>query len=357
MSLPCITGIDIAELTKSEPKWLFVAEGFEERSLTFAGSLPVDVKFQKIVIFKNLPERKSRLDELHKCLIKKCDTEKDIDIVNFERDDPTSCESNIEKLIVELSMSGAHLYIDISVFSRLLIMMTVVSLREFPGKVTYIYTEPKEYSPSKDEFEKFVDMGKAELGAFTSAGLQGVLRTVGLSSSVMAGEPCVVIAFTSFNPHLIGGLLRSISPARFVLIGSVPPRLGWRERAAQTIHSQIIDEYPRDNELSDSGILIRSSSTLDYRETLDILSKLYKEFCFTHRIVVAPTGSKLQALGAGLFRSICKDVHIEYPMPAKYFSDKYSSKEIEKIHQIVFTSYSENLTSIEKEFGLDGTWR
>jgi len=354
MSLPQITDLDLTQIDSKAPKYLLVAEGFEERSLSVAEVLGRDKKFDRIFVFQNSPKRKSRMDELRELLLQLTDGE--IKIVEFARDDPARCEGEIESLAYDAKNAGAHVYIDISVFSRLLILMVVYAFRSFAGKLVVLYAEPEQYSPSEAEFRKWTGKGQAELGAFASAGLQDVLRTVNLSSSIMAGEPCVVVAFTSFNAHLIGGLLRSISPARFILIGSSPPRLRWRESAAQTIHSQVIEEYSRDNEMDAKGALVRHSSTLDYRETVVVLADIYQKFCFTHRIVIAPTGSKLQALGVAIFKSVCREIHIEYPMPAKYYADDYSSREIRKVHQIVFDVFSESVSGVEREFGLDGTW-
>ena len=122
------------------------------------------------------------------------------------------------------------------------------------------------------------------------------------------------------------------------------------------IHQQVIDEYSRDNPVDNKGLLSHRTSTLDYRETVEILASLYIQYCFSHRLVVAPTGSKLQAVGTAIIKAICYDIHIEYPMPAKYFAENYSSVEIRKIHQIDFLNFKECLRTVDVEFGLNGTW-
>jgi hypothetical protein len=105
---------------------------------------------------------------------------------------------------------------------------------------------------------------------------------------------------------------------------------------------------------TDDGLLVRKSSTLYYQETLDIIADIYKKYCYTHRIVVAPTGSKLQALACGLVKACCHDVHIEYPTPESYFLENYSSSKIKNIHYIEFPDFPELLFQYSEAMGLNG---
>jgi hypothetical protein len=57
------------------------------------------------------------------------------------------------------------------------------------------------------------------------------------------------------------------------------------------------------------------ASTLDYRETLDCLLKLYANHAIRERLLLAPTGSKMQTVAVGIFRALVQDIQIVYPTP------------------------------------------
>ena len=65
----------------------------------------------------------------------------------------------------------------------------------------------------------------------------------------------------------------------------------------------------------------RTASTLDYRESVSILLDLYWKLSATHRVVLAPSGSKMQAAGCYLAKALHPDIHIEYPSPEGFAPD------------------------------------
>ena len=68
----------------------------------------------------------------------------------------------------------------------------------------------------------------------------------------------------------------------------------------------------------------RTVSTLYYQETLLLLVKLYWDLSVDHRILIAPSGSKLQTVSCFLVKALHQDIHIEYPSPEGFFQS-YSS--------------------------------
>ena len=62
----------------------------------------------------------------------------------------------------------------------------------------------------------------------------------------------------------------------------------------------------------------RATSTLDYTETVRVLIDLYWSNAAEYRMVLAPTGSKMQTLGCYLAKGIHTDIHIEYPTPESF---------------------------------------
>jgi hypothetical protein len=140
----------------------------------------------------------------------------------------------------------------------------------------------------------------------------------------MQGQPVATIAFTSFNDQLLQALLNTVYPSRLFLINGAPPVHHWREEATAWIHEQLRAEWPaEDNPVDSAGLPTRRASTLDYKESLEHLLHLYWELSVDHRIVLAPTGSKMQTVASYFLRSVQSDTHVEYPTP-KGFLDLYS---------------------------------
>jgi hypothetical protein len=140
----------------------------------------------------------------------------------------------------------------------------------------------------------------------------------------MQGQPNAAIAFMSFNELLTQVLINSVNPGRLLLINGRPPHLRWREGATAWIHEQLRSEWPDDDNPLVDGLPARSTSTLDYRETVGVLLDLYWRLATDHRIIIAPTGSKMQAVACYVVHAVHPDVQVEYPTP-EGFLDLYSS--------------------------------
>ena len=65
-------------------------------------------------------------------------------------------------------------------------------------------------------------------------------------------------------------------------------------------------------------------STFDYKETMQILERLYAEKSEGHTITISPLGSKLQALGTALFCYMHPDVRVIFSTPKEYNAAQYS---------------------------------
>lgn len=345
--LPPVTPLESPK--NSDNRMLITAEGFEKRSLSFL-SLDSLSRFSKIIICKYSPPKKSKHKELYDLACMKCDRD-EIYEENFNRYDPFDFENALAAKLKSVN-SFDEVLIDVSVMSKYMIMQIVCLLHNYHGMVRVIYTEPKSYAPSKVKYERSKALQSSSLGLPTS-GVGGIIRTPLLSSIIMQRSPTMLIAFLSFNEQLIRALLSETTPSRLLLINGVPPHLAWREKATSDLHSSIIADYSYDNKLSNDALLLRKSSTLNYTETFSILADVYKKHCTDYRIVISPTGSKMQALACALLKLCCEDIHVEYPVPESYFIAEYSSSEIREIHQIVFEHFSECVNLLRETYKLN----
>jgi hypothetical protein len=237
--------------------------------------------------------------------------------------------------------------LDISGMSKLLILLSIAKLRQYPGRVRIIYTELADYAPTQAEFKAALAKGINLSTPFPSRGIESVVRTPALSSIRMQGQPVTLIAFTSFNEQLVRHIVASVSPHRLILIGGIPPRLSWRETATQKIHQSVIKEYRIYNPIDQKGRLINRVSTLYFQETYDMLLRLYGEWGSYERIVAAATGSKMQTLGLALAKQVLPDIHIEYPTPRSYYVTD-NPDQIASVHEIKFDKFRDTIDKLRR---------
>ena len=314
--LPKVELLDTNELLADKKRLLIISEGFEERSIRFL-SCCEHVYYDRALICKYSPRKDSKYDELIRLVAQKCDTA-NIQELTFNRYDPFTFEVQLQREFEETYLFD-EIVVDISVMSKYMIMQILYSLSNYTGVLKIIYTEPLSYAPLEDEWQNdaqwatTIDAQRAAT-ILPSFGVHDIVRTPLLTSIVMQKSPALLVAFLSFNEQLIRALLSEYNPMHLYLINGTPPHLQWREQATSANHRNIIEEYSKDNPLDEKGILRRKTSTLHYIETFDLLAKIYREHCVENRIVLAPTGSKMQVLGCALISS-CAQYFILLPTP------------------------------------------
>ncbi len=291
---------------------LIVCAGFEDRAmevlkrLVEAGS----TRFLLIVVSYLPPIETNRFDEIEK--ICKENGIKMISLV-YDRQDPSGTGDRILSILADI---GGRIMIDISAMSRLLITQTIVALgsskRRF-RQTDIIYSEAGGYPPSKEQVDqvlKEITENSVYRGMLLSSGVFDVVIVPELSSVALQGEPLRLICFPSFNRDQLDALRGELQPASYSIIHGRPPleENVWRLDAIRRLnHTDSI-----------TGHEDCEASTLDYRDTLACLIRIYQEHGATERLVIAPTGSKMQAVATGLFRSFMNDIRIAYPVPRHF---------------------------------------
>lgn len=329
----------------SNERILIIAEGFEKRSLSWIKGQPKEILFSHAIICKYDPEQKGRFAEVYSEVSSR--TKGETLTIRYNRFDPTEFEQVFKMQNIYLDCK--EIVVDISVMSKLLIMIIFHALKSFSGTVRVVYTEPKTWSPSEHEYKKYVEThakGYSSVG-LSSIGVYDIVRTPGLSSIVMQDCQSRLITFTSSNEHLLNALLNEIVPTNTLLINAKNEREPWRADAALTIHQKVIESYG----IADS---IECFELLDYRSVFTRIAKEYADNCYRNRIVLAPTGGKIHTIACALLKNCCSDIQIEYPTPEGYMLESYSSEEIEEIHEILFLHFKELIAELAAEYKLDG---
>lgn len=325
--LPSLQSCDRLPLKEGEV--VIHAPGFEDRTMDVADAV-LPSPGASAILLEYLPfDPRNRLSDVREALVA-CGIEiADEDILKYDRFEPGDFETRLQTRL--LAHSARRAVVDVSTMSKLEIMLVLNVCHKLGLRVRVLYSEAMEYGPSEEEFKSA--RGKNEihrptLQVFT--GVHGVVRVDSLASVAMQGQPTAALVFMSFNDALTQILLNTVYPGRLFLINSRPPVHSWREEATAWIHNQVRREWAEDNPVqpADAGgvpMPKRAVSTLDYRETVSLLLQLYWELSANHRVLLAPAGSKLQAVGCYLVKALHPDIHIEYPSP-EGFLQYYSSR-------------------------------
>ncbi len=241
----------------------------------------------------------------------------------YDRESPTDMGEKLECFTRQFN----RVFIDISGMSRLLIVQTLAALiSEENGQISIIYGEAEEYPPSKDEFEQ--DNNAKPAPSYLSSGVFEIAATPELGSVSMLGEPIRLIAFPSFAHEQLTNLIQELQPTYAEFIHGVPPdpKNKWRTEAIRRRNLLTLNEL--------RGKKDHETSTLDYRETLHKLLDIYAERSMFDRLVVAPTGSKMQAVAVGLFRAVLHDVQIVYPTPQVFMAPNEYTLGLRQLYKV-----------------------
>ncbi len=330
---------------------LIHSPGFEDRTLAFAIGLRCDPDARAILLDYRPAKPNNRLPDVRRLFEEAGGTCDSDDVIIYDRFDPSAFEQQFRARLRTTEIR--KVYVDISTMSKLAIMLVLHICHQLNIAMVIIYSEAAEYGPTENEYKQARGKGEIQrpsLHIFN--GIHGVVRVDSLASVAMQGQPTAAIAFMSFNDALTQLLLNTVYPGRLFLINGTPPVHAWREKAMAWVHEQVRKEWEADNPVSSAypHLPLRSTSTLDYRESVSELLNLYWTLSSTHRVLIAPSGSKMQTVACYLVKALHPDVHIEYPSPegfAKEYSRGIGSKWV--LHLGVLRDLISQINRIERE--------
>lgn len=293
------------------------AAGFEDRAMAILeNSIGGNIGIEKALAIEYKPygHTKNRVEEFNEKLGEICES---VMWVTYNRRDPQEFQNKIQAMLrLDASL---HILVDISALSKFLTMLLLQSMRKLKNKVSIVYAEADIYHPTREEFEK----EKARLGAtpdFLTTGIYDILTVPSLSSVSMQGYPILLLVFPTFNHFEIVALYNEISPQFMILLEGNPHEEcdKWRLQAIREINRNFIDnpDYVSKN---------RVLSTFDYISNVEALEEIYRTYSYHNKILLAPTGSKLQTIATFLFKQLHPDVQIVYPV-TQGFRGEYSEK-------------------------------
>lgn len=325
-----------------EPMLYIGAVGFEDRAFGVLNeTLRVGKKIDHVIGIEYRPyNKKNRIDEFKDTLNKLVLPEANIHWSIYDRYVPDEFIEEIFK-IVNFIPGDYNIVVDISAMSKLLIVVLLHGLRELPNRVTIVYTEAKVYHPTPEAYtakKTELDKETENPPVFLTTDIYDIVTTKSLSSVAMQGFPLLMVAFPTFNHLELFALVNDITPQHLILLDGRPHEGHnyWRQEAIRHLNRKIIQgSFSKDDFPPEERKVI---STFDYKETIRLLEEIYAHYKYNRKIIVAPTGSKLQSLGIFLFKQMHPDIQIIYPV-TKGFANEYTEGS-RAFWQIVFDHFS-----------------
>lgn len=307
----------VPHLVYSRDDTLIVCAGFEDRSLASIKLIEPGNECRLIVVEYSPFMENNRKAEIVEWF--QAATGLSPEILCYDRENP---EGFGVRLADAVAGRSGRVYVDISAMSRLLIVQSLVALAARPEGLrgcSVVYCQAERYPPTREEAQTVFDriaIDPTFSALFLSAGVYDVTVVPELSSAALAATQTRLVTFPSFDAHHLTALRSELQPSRFTFVEGIPPDAenAWRRDCIAEI-----------NRLGQSEGERRVASTLDYAETLDLLLEIYQAHSLRERLLIAPTGSKMQSVAVGIFRAFMKDVQIVYPTPQGFISpDSYT---------------------------------
>ena len=301
---PELEAIEVPELGRGDV--LLTCAGFEDRaSESLRRAVAAARKGFRVVCVEYLPlVEANRVGEVATlCDRAGCQRE----CVTFDRERPAGAAERILARVGE----GERFYVDVSGMSKILIVQLTAAIVR-AGRVANteaLYCSAGNYRPGAHEVESRLaeEADFLELTMFVSGGVFGLTVVPELSSVAMQGQPIRAIVFPSWNTMQLAAVCSEMQASYFTVVHGNPPRKEneWRLEAIRKLN--------RVGTLAAADEVV--VSTLDYRETLDLLLEVYGERGGLEKLVVIPTGSKMQSVAVGLACGYLRDVQVVYPTP------------------------------------------
>ena len=318
--------------------WLVMCGGFEDRALAVLKNAAANTTPFNVLLIHYKPYiANNHVDKIKRICSK---NSLDLSELSYNREEPTRFG---DILVEALSTSGdGQVFIDISGMSRLLIVQALVAIKNRAQSFLncfVAYAEAQDYPPTQEEATRILAQSDSDPSFsvfFLSSGVYEVTLIPELSSSAPASAHTRLIAFPSLDSHQLTALRAELQPSRLSFIEGVPPASHnhWRREAIAKANGL--------HELQADQAETHQTCTLDYRETLAELLRIYAEHGIYERLVISPTGSKMQAVAVGLLRSFMEDIQIVYPTPRDFLKPERYTDGVGKMHLLALEPFAVN---------------
>jgi hypothetical protein len=303
LGMPAVS--KIASLHIGEGDTLIMCAGFEDRSVgALKKALSSPGAFHVIVITYTPVLDRNQEGLIRSVLASRADVT--VTCCSYDRENPAGFGIELASKIGHEN----HVYIDISGMSRLLIVQTIVA---FAGarvgfrNCSILYSEAEQYPPDQAEAQQALAHCTSDptfSALFLSSGVFEITVVPELSSVSVAPTESRLIVFPGFDVHHLTALRAELQPSQITFIEGDPPDAANKWRREMIAKLNCLEDFTEAERIL--------TSTLDYRQTLLALLTIYRRNVLRERLLVAPTGSKMQTVAVALFRAYITDVQVVY---------------------------------------------
>ncbi len=313
---PDLKKIEVPSIERGD--FLLVCAGFEDRSMESLRRIcDAGKKDFSLIVVDYLPKyEENKREELYE--IARNSNLESYELI-YDRENPTGIGEKLGEYLKK--QATGRVFLDISGMSRLLIVQILVELvSEQNRPIIIIYGEAEKYFPSEKEFnEGYKKDGDKSVPSYLSSGIFEIAITPELSAVAMLGEAIRLISFPSFDHTQLTNSIQELQPTYVEVINGIPldTTNKWRTDAIHKLNQPTLDMLKNFEK--------HEVCTFDYKKALNTLLKIYAEHNIFNRLVIAPTGSKMQTVAVALFRAALHDIQIVYPTPREFTPKKYTS--------------------------------
>ncbi len=277
--------------------------GFEERTLESVKRITSSCTFSRVILVQYGEAGKTA--DIRRCFSK----EQAIDLIPFE---------DIDALVKQLELAKTTL-IDITGLYKPIIFDVIRHVLISNKEITVVYTAAKEYYPLNSDIKPLLENGP----------LDDTSKFINLMHKLTTGEtndytnmpiiqdntrdavrPTVLVGFVSPKNQRIFSLLDKTEYEAISLF--VPEGKTERDTLSRTAGNIAATNY--------SSVELKKFNTSDPNQVLYELSKVYERYYIDNdfNFELALTGSKMQAVAAAIFSSICRVSQCWYVKPCRF---------------------------------------
>ena len=326
-ALPDIKELDFkTEFEDKQFDFLLLALGFETRTKSFVENTDkINAVFDEAIVFNyatNLNDNAKNKIPVERALKKK-----DRGFLNLDCDNTLFVEILRKALIDKINQKGKiRVVFDISACSSKLLLTVLKVLFDLDLELKIVYSEAEIYYPIYEDYVKNPNHLKDRNTIGITKGVETVILSQDYVGDNIDNSPEFVIAFPTFKADRTKTILIEIDEGIFSEL---------KERIVWIIGQPHMDEPSRGNRIkmlreineiedNDDSPPSYEISTLDYKETVSILERIYQEKIQEYHINISDLGSKMQSLGVALYCHIRPEISVYYSVPEKYNPGRYS---------------------------------
>lgn len=296
---------------------LIFAAGFEERAYQFLSNSTFKKGAICIIIeFTSNSEFNADVFAKYFNKAKELFTPEAIQIVSLRENNIQLFERDLNEILFKLPRSITNVWIDVSGMPTYIICVSLNSVRTlYPTQPqNIIYSDAQSYFPTFEEY-KVLSKKSANNEEFVPKTMTMEMSEVLILETFSGhrskeGISCLAV-FPGYDANRTGGVIESINPSMLLFLFGDPdtPELKWRLDLSKQLHRKFE---------STRRIAIEDVSTLDAKQSVDVLENYYEFLFEDYDFTIAPINSKMQVVGAFLFWERYKEVQLVFPLPVGY---------------------------------------